>query len=51
MGLIRVLGPRQAVEGGGSFEQPFEEFVKDRFIIGDKAFVKDETSVITRCLA
>ena len=25
-----------------SFAQPFEEFVKDRFIIGDKAFVKDE---------
>jgi alkanesulfonate monooxygenase SsuD/methylene tetrahydromethanopterin reductase-like flavin-dependent oxidoreductase (luciferase family) len=25
-----------------SFEQPFEAFVKDRFIIGDKAFVKDE---------
>src|SRR5215831_9937271 len=28
--------------GAESFEQPFEEFVKDRFIIGDKAFVKDE---------
>ena len=25
-----------------SFEQPFEEFAKDRFIIGDAAFVKDE---------
>lgn len=25
-----------------SFEQPFEEFVKDRFIIGDKEQVKDE---------
>lgn len=25
-----------------SFEQPFEDFVKDRFIVGDKAFVKDE---------
>jgi len=29
-------------KGAESFEQPFEEFVKDRFIIGDKAFVKDE---------
>jgi len=28
--------------GAESFAQPFEEFVKDRFIIGDKAFVKDE---------
>lgn len=25
-----------------SFDQPFEDFVKDRFIIGDKAQVKDE---------
>jgi alkanesulfonate monooxygenase SsuD/methylene tetrahydromethanopterin reductase-like flavin-dependent oxidoreductase (luciferase family) len=24
------------------FEQPFEEFVKDRFLIGDVAFVRDE---------
>jgi len=29
-------------EGAESFNQPFEEFVKDRFIIGDKAFVRDE---------
>jgi alkanesulfonate monooxygenase SsuD/methylene tetrahydromethanopterin reductase-like flavin-dependent oxidoreductase (luciferase family) len=29
-------------KGSESFQQPFEEFVKDRFIIGDKAFVKDE---------
>jgi alkanesulfonate monooxygenase SsuD/methylene tetrahydromethanopterin reductase-like flavin-dependent oxidoreductase (luciferase family) len=29
-------------QGAESFEQPFEEFVKDRFIIGDKAFVKEE---------
>jgi len=29
-------------EGAESFNQPFEEFVKDRFIIGDKAFVKEE---------
>lgn len=29
-------------EGAESFDQPFEEFVKDRFIIGDKAFVAEE---------
>jgi alkanesulfonate monooxygenase SsuD/methylene tetrahydromethanopterin reductase-like flavin-dependent oxidoreductase (luciferase family) len=29
-------------KGAESFDQPFEDFVKDRFIIGDKAFVKDE---------
>jgi alkanesulfonate monooxygenase SsuD/methylene tetrahydromethanopterin reductase-like flavin-dependent oxidoreductase (luciferase family) len=29
-------------KGSESFQQPFEAFVKDRFIIGDKAFVKDE---------
>lgn len=29
-------------EGAESFNQNFEDFVKDRFIIGDKAFVKDE---------
>jgi alkanesulfonate monooxygenase SsuD/methylene tetrahydromethanopterin reductase-like flavin-dependent oxidoreductase (luciferase family) len=29
-------------EGAESFNQPFEEFVKDRFIIGDKAFVREE---------
>jgi alkanesulfonate monooxygenase SsuD/methylene tetrahydromethanopterin reductase-like flavin-dependent oxidoreductase (luciferase family) len=28
--------------GSESFQQPFEDFVKDRFIIGDKAFVRDE---------
>jgi alkanesulfonate monooxygenase SsuD/methylene tetrahydromethanopterin reductase-like flavin-dependent oxidoreductase (luciferase family) len=29
-------------EGAQSFQQPFDDFVKDRFIIGDKAFAKDE---------
>jgi alkanesulfonate monooxygenase SsuD/methylene tetrahydromethanopterin reductase-like flavin-dependent oxidoreductase (luciferase family) len=29
-------------KGAESFNQPIEEFVKDRFIIGDKAYVKDE---------
>jgi alkanesulfonate monooxygenase SsuD/methylene tetrahydromethanopterin reductase-like flavin-dependent oxidoreductase (luciferase family) len=28
--------------GSESFQQPFEDFVNDRFIIGDKAFVKEE---------
>jgi alkanesulfonate monooxygenase SsuD/methylene tetrahydromethanopterin reductase-like flavin-dependent oxidoreductase (luciferase family) len=28
--------------GAESFEQPFDAFVADRFIIGDKAFVRDE---------
>ena len=29
-------------KGSESFQQPFEQFIEDRFIIGDKAFVKDE---------
>jgi alkanesulfonate monooxygenase SsuD/methylene tetrahydromethanopterin reductase-like flavin-dependent oxidoreductase (luciferase family) len=29
-------------EGSESFDQPFEQFVKDRFIIGDKGFVAEE---------
>jgi alkanesulfonate monooxygenase SsuD/methylene tetrahydromethanopterin reductase-like flavin-dependent oxidoreductase (luciferase family) len=29
-------------KGSESFQQPFEDFARDRFIIGDKAFVKDE---------
>jgi alkanesulfonate monooxygenase SsuD/methylene tetrahydromethanopterin reductase-like flavin-dependent oxidoreductase (luciferase family) len=29
-------------EGSESFNQPFEQFVADRFIIGDKAFVAEE---------
>ena len=29
-------------KGSESFQQPFEDFVRDRFIIGDKSFVKDE---------
>ena len=31
-----------SLTGSESFQQPFEDFVKDRFIIGDKAFVKEE---------
>jgi alkanesulfonate monooxygenase SsuD/methylene tetrahydromethanopterin reductase-like flavin-dependent oxidoreductase (luciferase family) len=30
--------------GSQSFQQPFEEFAKDRFIIGDEAFVRDEVA-------
>lgn len=29
-------------KGAESFQQPFEDFIRDRFIIGDKAFVKEE---------
>ena len=29
-------------EGAESFDQPFENFVRDRFIIGDREWVKDE---------
>lgn len=41
-GAYSSWGLDKQSEGAESFEQPFEEFVKDRFIIGDKAFVKDE---------
>src|SRR5262249_41994535 len=35
-------GLDQQSQGSESFRQPFEEFVKDRFIVGDKAFVANE---------
>ena len=41
-GAYSSWGLDKQSKGAESFEQPFEEFVKDRFIIGDKAFVKDE---------
>lgn len=41
-GAYASWGLDKQSKGAESFEQPFEEFVKDRFIIGDKAFVKDE---------
>jgi len=41
-GAYSSWGLDKQSEGAESFNQPFEEFVKDRFIIGDKAFVKDE---------
>ena len=41
-GAYSSWGLDKQSKGAESFDQPFEEFVKDRFIIGDKAFVKDE---------
>jgi alkanesulfonate monooxygenase SsuD/methylene tetrahydromethanopterin reductase-like flavin-dependent oxidoreductase (luciferase family) len=41
-GAYSSWGLDKQSKGAESFAQPFEEFVKDRFIIGDKAFVKDE---------
>ncbi len=41
-GAYSSWGLDKQSKGAESFEQPFEEFVKDRFIVGDKAFVKDE---------
>ena len=41
-GAYSSWGLDKQSKGAESFQQPFEEFVKDRFIIGDKAFVKDE---------
>ena len=50
-GAYSSWGLDKQSEGAESFNQPFEEFVKDRFIIGDKAFVKDEIQRYTSCLA
>ena len=41
-GAYSSWGLDKQSQGSESFQQPFEDFVKDRFIIGDKAFVKDE---------
>ena len=41
-GAYASWGLDKQSRGSESFEQPFEDFVKDRFIIGDKAYVKDE---------
>jgi alkanesulfonate monooxygenase SsuD/methylene tetrahydromethanopterin reductase-like flavin-dependent oxidoreductase (luciferase family) len=41
-GAYSSWGLDKQSKGAESFAQPFEEFVKDRFIIGDKAFVTDE---------
>jgi alkanesulfonate monooxygenase SsuD/methylene tetrahydromethanopterin reductase-like flavin-dependent oxidoreductase (luciferase family) len=41
-GAYSSWGLDKLSKGSSSFDQPFEEFVKDRFIIGDKEQVKDE---------
>ena len=41
-GAYSSWGLDKQSEGAETFNQEFEDFVKDRFIIGDKAFVKDE---------
>jgi alkanesulfonate monooxygenase SsuD/methylene tetrahydromethanopterin reductase-like flavin-dependent oxidoreductase (luciferase family) len=41
-GAYSSWGLDKQSKGSESFQQPFEDFVKDRFIIGDKASVKDE---------
>jgi alkanesulfonate monooxygenase SsuD/methylene tetrahydromethanopterin reductase-like flavin-dependent oxidoreductase (luciferase family) len=41
-GAYSSWGLDKQSEGAESFNQNFEDFVKDRFIVGDKAFVKDE---------
>ncbi|WJR76659.1 LLM class flavin-dependent oxidoreductase [Bradyrhizobium sp. NP1] len=41
-GAYSSWGLDKQSEGAESFNQPFEDFVKDRFIIGDKAYVKEE---------
>jgi alkanesulfonate monooxygenase SsuD/methylene tetrahydromethanopterin reductase-like flavin-dependent oxidoreductase (luciferase family) len=41
-GAYSSWGLDKQSQGAESFQQPFEDFAKDRFIIGDKAFVKDE---------
>jgi alkanesulfonate monooxygenase SsuD/methylene tetrahydromethanopterin reductase-like flavin-dependent oxidoreductase (luciferase family) len=41
-GAYSSWGLDKQSKGAESFEQPFEEFVKDRFIVGDKDFVKEE---------
>jgi alkanesulfonate monooxygenase SsuD/methylene tetrahydromethanopterin reductase-like flavin-dependent oxidoreductase (luciferase family) len=41
-GAYSSWGLDKQSEGSESFNQPFEDFVKDRFIIGDKAYVREE---------
>ena len=41
-GAYRSWGLDRQSEGAESFDQPFEQFVQDRFIIGDKAYVAEE---------
>lgn len=41
-GAYSSWGLDKQSEGAESFNQPFEEFAKDRFIIGDKSYVAEE---------
>jgi alkanesulfonate monooxygenase SsuD/methylene tetrahydromethanopterin reductase-like flavin-dependent oxidoreductase (luciferase family) len=41
-GAYSSWGLDKQSRGAESFQQRFEDFVRDRFIIGDKAFVRDE---------
>jgi alkanesulfonate monooxygenase SsuD/methylene tetrahydromethanopterin reductase-like flavin-dependent oxidoreductase (luciferase family) len=41
-GAYSSWGLDKQSDGAESFNQPFEDFVKDRFIIGDKTYVKEE---------
>jgi len=41
-GAYSSWGLDKQTEGAESFNQPFEKFVEDRFIIGDKVYVADE---------
>ena len=41
-GAYSSWGLDKQTQGAETFQQPFEEFVEDRFIIGDKSYVADE---------
>jgi alkanesulfonate monooxygenase SsuD/methylene tetrahydromethanopterin reductase-like flavin-dependent oxidoreductase (luciferase family) len=41
-GAYSSWGLDKQSKGAESFDQPFEQFIEDRFIIGDKAYVKEE---------
>jgi len=41
-GAYSSWGLDKQSKGAESFDQPFEQFIEDRFIIGDKASVKEE---------
>jgi hypothetical protein len=41
-GAYSSWGLDQQSQGAESFQQPFEDFAQDRFIIGDKVFVREE---------
>lgn len=41
-GAYSSWGLDKQAKDSETFDQPFEDFIRDRFIIGDKAFVRDE---------